>query len=35
MTKVLLRFLIHLFVELVPNHQLETMLADGWQSEFN
>ncbi|WP_249675896.1 AAA family ATPase [Pseudomonas abieticivorans] len=27
------RFLLHLFVESVPDHQLEAMLAGGWQSE--
>ncbi|MDK2123436.1 AAA family ATPase [Parachitinimonas caeni] len=27
------RFLIHLFVEPVPDHQLEALLQGGWQSE--
>ncbi|MDN6860382.1 AAA family ATPase [Pseudomonas sp. CAN2814] len=27
------RFLLHLFVESVPDNQLEAMLAGGWQSE--
>ncbi|WP_337057001.1 AAA family ATPase [Pseudomonas sp. USHLN015] len=27
------RFLLHLFVEAVPDHQLEAMLAGGWQAE--
>ncbi|GFM55687.1 hypothetical protein PSCICF_18650 [Pseudomonas cichorii] len=27
------RFLLHLFVDSVPDHQLEAMLAGGWQSE--
>lgn len=27
------RFLLHLFIEPVPDHQLETMLAGGWQSD--
>ncbi|MBY4707616.1 AAA family ATPase [Ralstonia insidiosa] len=28
------RFLLHLFVQPVPDHQLEAMLAGGWQSEM-
>ncbi|QBH96337.1 AAA family ATPase [Limnobaculum zhutongyuii] len=28
------RFLLHLFIEAVPDHQLEAMLAGGWQSEL-
>ncbi|ROU06979.1 AAA family ATPase [Lysobacter enzymogenes] len=27
------RFLLHLFVEPVPDHQLEALLAGGWQAE--
>jgi len=27
------RFLLHLFIEPVPDHQLEAMLAGGWQSD--
>ena len=27
------RFLLHLFVDSVPDHQLEAMLTGGWQSE--
>lgn len=27
------RFLLHLFVDAVPDHQLEAMLAGGWQAE--
>ncbi|WP_194792307.1 AAA family ATPase [Pseudomonas sp. UFMG81] len=27
------RFLLHLFVDNVPDHQLEAMLAGGWQAE--
>jgi MoxR-like ATPase len=27
------RFLLHLFVQPVPDHQLEAMLAGGWQSD--
>jgi MoxR-like ATPase len=27
------RFLLHLFIESVPDHQLEAMLAGGWQSD--
>jgi MoxR-like ATPase len=27
------RFLIHLFIEPVPDHQLEALLAGGWQSD--
>ncbi|RQP22491.1 AAA family ATPase [Piscinibacter terrae] len=27
------RFLLHLFIEAVPDHQLEAMLAGGWQSD--
>lgn len=27
------RFLLHLFVDVVPDHQLEAMLLGGWQSE--
>ena len=27
------RFLIHVFVEPLPDHQLETMLSGGWQSD--
>jgi len=29
------RFLLHLFVEPVPDHQLEAMLAGGWQSDMH
>lgn len=28
------RFLLHLFVQPVPDHQLEAMLAGGWQSDM-
>lgn len=27
------RFLIHVFIDPVPDHQLETLLAGGWESE--
>lgn len=27
------RFLLHLFIDAVPDHQLEALLAGGWQSE--
>lgn len=27
------RFLLHLFVDAIPDHQLEAMLAGGWQAE--
>jgi MoxR-like ATPase len=28
------RFLVHVFVERVPDHQLEALLAGGWQSDL-